>query len=73
MGQVLFWPRLPGLLIAPLWLTSLLYVRLTAINSMCPVPGSTPASISAVGLLPVGSIFSMLCLADAWALTSSEV
>src|SRR5213078_741778 len=71
-GQVPRCPRFCGLVFAPLWLSSLLYTRLVAMSWIRPVPGSTPASISAVGLLPVRSYFSTYFFAAACALTSID-
>ena len=64
--------RLAALLFCPLWLWSLLYVRLTAMTRMYPVLGSTPASMSASGLF-VDRWARMFFVAEAWALTSSDV
>ena len=72
-GQVPRWPRFCGLVFGPLWHSSLLYTRLAAISWIRPVPGSTPASISAVGLLPVRSYLSTYFFAAVWALTSIAV
>ena len=64
--------RLAGLLFWPLPVWSLLYVRLTAMTLMCPVPGSTPASISASGLF-TDRCARTFFIAAACALTSSDV